>query len=260
MSAKRIRLTLSITGQADRISHNMTMTTQRATCWSITINNPTDEDRDNIAQARAKRWTVEGQLEKGEEGTPHYQLMVKTPQVRFSAVKAIFPRAHIEIAKSPAALAKYVNKEDTRVEGLPQGSSKYPSLEKTYGMFVDWLVDFKFKREFEGFDDRWSAGMFMTAEFWSIIRKERIPELFDECCNYLIEDGYFVEQWAVNPQIRGALIKFGKSIVIRHAKFRDEKISHDRSITNADPEEEVSAEVETYSAPEAGTPSPAHSC
>lgn len=92
-----------------------TDTTQRATMWSITINNPTAEDREAIELARQKGWKIEGQFEKGEEGTLHLQLAVRTPQLRFSTMKKHFPRAHIEIARNAAAFLQYVNKADTRV-------------------------------------------------------------------------------------------------------------------------------------------------
>lgn len=57
----------------------MTMTTTRGTNWSVTINNPTPKDDEEIALVRQKGWSVEGQKEKGSEGTEHYQLFVKTP-------------------------------------------------------------------------------------------------------------------------------------------------------------------------------------
>lgn len=81
---------------------------QRARAWSVTINNPTQTDEYDIAQARLKGWKVEGQLEKGEQGTTHYQLLVKTPQVRFSLIKKAFPRAHIEVCRNLTALTAYV--------------------------------------------------------------------------------------------------------------------------------------------------------
>lgn len=86
--------------------------TDRASCWSITINNPKNEEYQIVLPAR---WKLVGQLEKGEQGTVHFQGMLNTPQVRFAAVKRVFPRAHIEIARDRLALAKYVQKEDTRV-------------------------------------------------------------------------------------------------------------------------------------------------
>lgn len=87
------------------------MTSIKATCWSITINNPTETD----VLCAVQGWVLTGQYEIGAEGTRHFQGMLKTPQVRFSAVKKQFPRAHIEVARAPKALEKYVHKEDTRV-------------------------------------------------------------------------------------------------------------------------------------------------
>lgn len=103
-------------------------TTSRSNLWSLTINNPTEQDEELIALARQKGWKVEGQKEVGKEGTLHYQLMLRTPQVRFSAVKKAFPRAHIEPARNAHALSQYVTKEETRVSALPNSQEKYPSL------------------------------------------------------------------------------------------------------------------------------------
>lgn len=44
----------------------------RSIYWSITINNPREDDEENIAVARQRGWIVEGQKEVGENGTPHY--------------------------------------------------------------------------------------------------------------------------------------------------------------------------------------------
>nr|WPR18770.1 MAG: replication polyprotein [Owegonang virus 26] len=97
----------------------------RGTCWSITINNATDAD---LKVELPAGWKVEGQMEVGENQTPHFQGMLKTPQVRFSAVKKIYPRAHIEKAKNAKALAKYVHKEDTRVSEVETRTSTIPTL------------------------------------------------------------------------------------------------------------------------------------
>lgn len=112
---------------------------QRSTYWSVTINNPTSGDEENINQARQRGWKVEGQQETGEEGTRHYQLSVKTPQVRFSALKKQFLRAHIEIARNPIALQQYVQKEETRTGQLPIQSDRYPSLVKLWQLILDKL-------------------------------------------------------------------------------------------------------------------------
>lgn len=78
--------------------------TDRATAWSLTINNPTQADEESIQLARQKGWQVIGQLEEGENGTKHYQLLLKTSRIRFGGVKKLFPRAHIEVARNVAAL------------------------------------------------------------------------------------------------------------------------------------------------------------
>lgn len=44
---------------------------KRHSTWSVTINNPTQSDEDAIHQARQRGWSVEGQKEVGEQGTPH---------------------------------------------------------------------------------------------------------------------------------------------------------------------------------------------
>lgn len=169
----------------------------RATCWSVTINNPNKSDDDNIAMAKQKSgWAVYGQKEVGESGTPHYQLMITTPQVRFSAIKKAFPRSHIEIARDKKALTKYVNKEDTRIAILPT-DSKYPSLQTLWDMFYDYLV-------LDNQENR----------FCRIGEDERLL-IFDQFISERIEEGYIVETMAVNPQIRSSIKKFGRSIIIR---------------------------------------------
>ena len=121
----------------------MSKTTVRATCWSVTINNPIAADEENIALARQKGWKVEGQLEKGKGGDSHYQLSVKTPQVRFSQVKAQFPRAHIEVARNPTALQQYVVKEETRVAAIPTSQEMYPSQQRVW----EWFGSYDYTEE-----------------------------------------------------------------------------------------------------------------
>lgn len=83
--------------------------------WMFTLNNPQPEED-------PRRWLSEyciWQLEKGEEGTPHYQGYIvfksnKTPH----AVKLINPRAHWELRFGTHEQAKqYCSKEETRVSG-----------------------------------------------------------------------------------------------------------------------------------------------
>lgn len=163
--------------------------TDRATCWSVTINNPTVDDDTAINTARQKKgWQVIGQKEIGKEGTPHYQLMVKTPQTRFSAMKKTFPRAHIEIARNVKALETYVNKEDTRVGEIPT-SEFYPNLEK-YWFLVCNLIP-----------------RHVVSDVTPTYEDDMLRHL-DVAAARLIRKGYHVETLTVNPQIRSSWKKF----------------------------------------------------
>lgn len=165
------------------------MNTVRATCWSITINNPVQTDEYNIAQARQKGWKCEGQLEQGESGTKHYQLMVRTPQVRFSAVKKMFPRAHIEVARNQQALEAYVHKDDTRVAQLQRQQEQYPTQLQLF---------------------EWFSSYYNTLD-------ERVNplEVFDTMVSQKIRQGYYIGAEVMNPQVRAYIRKFGADIAAR---------------------------------------------
>lgn len=171
------------------------MSKDRATCWSVTINNPTQSDDEWIALAQQKSgWKVYGQREKGAEGTEHYQLMVTTPQVRFSAMKKAFPRGHIEIARDRVALSKYVQKSDTKIGDI-ESVAKYPSMSQLMSWYGQSFEAYGLQHD--GVDD---------SEFLKI---------FDLMCNQKIREGYVVEFMAINPQVRSAVKKFGRSINFR---------------------------------------------
>lgn len=173
----------------------------------MTINNPTKSDDEWIAQAQQRRgWKVYGQREQGAQGTEHYQLMVTTPQSDFAALKKAFPRAHIELARDRTALAKYVTKEDTRVADLPSNSS-YP----TYSKIMEWFGEetIVYCDEHGGIDD---------SEYLKI---------FDIMIRNKIREGYYCESYALNPQVRGAIQKFGRAISFRerHRRQTDRQTS-----------------------------------
>lgn len=191
------------------------MASDRATCWSLTINNPTQADEEAISLARQKGWKVEGQKERGESGTEHYQLLVRTPQVRFAAVKKQFPRGHIEAARNPVALAQYVAKEDTRVAGLATDQQKYPSLSRFWHLVVEHLdaynavdLNYVFNPTYERPNTIWFKE---APREW---KRDPLTAL-DEATSYLIEKGYHVEAIACNPQMRMAWKKFHAAIIIR---------------------------------------------
>lgn len=195
--------------------------TDRATCWSLTINHPTKEDDECIAQAKQKGWRVEGQLEKGENGTEHYQLMIKTPQTRFSAMKKAFPRAHIEIARNSKALAKYVKKSSTREGDLPE-NNQYPNARAFWEMLFS---------QFEEIGEVIAGLKLMTKE-------ERLQWLDIEASE-LIETGIYCESFVCNPSTRAS---FGKWAVAIATRATIEKKTEEEDIQDASDEEEESEE------------------
>lgn len=189
----------------------------RATCWSVTINNPTKNDDENIAMAKQRSgWAVYGQKEVGENGTEHYQLMITTPQVRFSAVKKAFPRSHIEVARDRKALTKYVNKEDTRVADLPTNNN-YPSMSQMWDSFAEYY-EANFKKHLCHYD-------------WSPEKRLHVFDLFikDE-----IVKGKFVETMAVNPQVRSIVKNYLSEIIHRSQSHRQTDRQTDESEQSVD--------------------------
>lgn len=199
------------------------MSTQRSSVWSLTLNNPTPADEENIALARQRGWKVDGQLEKGENGTPHYQLILKTPQVRFSAVKKAFPRAHIEVARNVQALEQYVKKDETRVSALAQSSEKYPSLSKFWILvyreiesrnWLDWSEDPCCRWWKEAFDDLDYPRFNYDRRVPVDVQQDFAQVVFEYVLGKLIEQGYHVDSFASPPNI-SLFKKFHFSILHR---------------------------------------------
>jgi len=169
--------------------------TARSTCWSITINNPTEEEKKcpNLPPG----WKFAGQLESGEEGTVHIQAMLTTPQVRFSAVKRHFPRAHIEVARNKNALQAYVHKPETRV-GTIETSAGMTAFQLTEQIISGWNDD-----EYQN---------------WVGLRFEDPHMRYADCLiKRLIEGGASggIEYVAINPMWRSAFKRYGLSMIAR---------------------------------------------
>jgi len=89
--------------------------------WLGTVNNP---DTSNV-EDYLKKWFddgaayVNGQLEKGKDGTVHIQFFLnyKKPGRRLAALKKHDGRAHFELVKRDNGASDYCLKEETRVEG-----------------------------------------------------------------------------------------------------------------------------------------------
>lgn len=178
--------------------------TERATCWSITINNPTEAE----VVCEVPGWKLSGQYEVGEEGTRHFQGMLNTPQVRFSAVKKAFPRAHIEKARNAKALATYVSKEDTRVATY-QAQGVPTIFEYQRIVANEWDSD--------EFTRRRCSDEYLKRVDYDI--GNLALQYVDEICSQKIEDGApGLEFIAINPMWRSSWKKFYSSIITRNAR------------------------------------------
>lgn len=105
--------------------------TERASWWSITINNPEESDREALKNPPTFVKLVKCQDEVGANGTLHIQGAINTTQVRFAQIKKWLERAHIEVARDKSALLKYVSKADTAVEGTQfQSKSEFLTTAK----------------------------------------------------------------------------------------------------------------------------------
>jgi len=177
--------------------------TQRAVCWSITINNPTVEE----LKCDAPGWKLTGQFEEGNEGTRHFQGMLETPQVRFSAVKRVFPRAHIEVAKNKKALQAYVNKPETRV-GTFEAQAVPNMFQLQDSIASDWD------------DKEWRRRMYSNID-----QDDGVTalEYLDTLVATRIQNGARgIEFIAINPMWRSSWKKFWSSIIERNARIKEE--------------------------------------
>lgn len=167
----------------------------RASAWSVTAffdtpNTPSKETRQyQIDAARSKGWTVEGQVEKcPETGNLHFQLRVKTPQVRARALMDAFPQAEVQIARNDKALQNYVHKEETRVEEF-----------KSVKMFVSWPM----------LRDKFYDWLLLQLDVTTIgvLDEERL-KFWDEFIGQSWVEGIECDLMGVNPQYRGCILKY----------------------------------------------------
>lgn len=203
--------------------------TQRATCWSITINNPVDSDYP-AADTLPPGWSYEGQIEQGEQGTTHYQGMLKTPQVRFSQVKKYFPRAHIEVAKNVVALKKYVHKTDTRLEEVPTVRSTTPTMWDYQDVIARLWDPEEFEKICEQDTEAYDKGDSPLVYVDRLISRE-------------IRKGVKgIEYIAVNPLWRSAWKKFYKDIIFR-ALFIEDASDNSQKNSQINAKEESDEEI-----------------
>lgn len=162
-------------------------------------------------------WVKElsGQLEEGEEGTPHIQGMIRTEYGRwFNKLRAALPRAHIEPAKNPVALANYVQKSETRVGSIPTArvATQATLQERLYVLY--------YMKQAETEDGLMTNTGDHIRENAVTIRN-KADQMIDEAVRSLITDGYFgIEFVMSNNQVRGAFRRYLPEILLRtHQTF-----------------------------------------
>lgn len=215
--------------------------TDKSCYWSITINNPTEDDMIRWEGLKGEKWVkkVMGQLEKGENETPHIQGMLNTESVRFSQIKRALPRAHIEVARKPAALAHYVQKEDTRLAQLPttRVATQADIQRECLTLAVEaYNNNYPFKN-----------GVFTRDEFydWMILHNLQYKAwgeaLLDASVKKLVREGYYgIEFVMCNPQVRLAFKKYFCEIVIREYARSQEVSPPQSSSTQGQPSQDDS--------------------
>lgn len=198
----------------DVSGHQSATRSDRASRWSITLNLKTvarSTAEECIARARQSGWRVYGQLEIGESaGTEHFQLALATPQVRFSAVKKMFPTAHIEVAKDWNALMAYCNKEDTRVESLKEVSSSYLPWSQLRQMFAEYVCEDEF--------------LIHTSD------PERRLQVWDRFIGSLIEQGYEVDLMGMNANYRACISRYWNNYLNRYMQTERQTDSQELSL------------------------------
>ena len=194
------------------------MATDRATCWSVTWYPPTDSMEVEVSQREieeyAKRqlppgWQVIGQMEQCPKSLRyHFQAMLKTPQVRKSAVIRQMDKAHIEVARVKNALASYVQKDETRVASI-ESAQKVPSMYEYTDIIASQYVD----------DD---CKAYIQRRMEVTEYKESFPDAYLRYIDSLvaadIKNGRRGAEFiAVNPQWRSAWKLFGPEIISRYS-------------------------------------------
>lgn len=187
----------------------------RATRWSVTWYPTTNSMDYDIAKKEIEEyaqrplgpgWQIEGQMEQcPETGRYHYQALLKTPQVRMSAVIRAMDKAHIEISKNAKGLEQYVHKPETRVAEIEK-SQKIPSIFEYQGIIAKQWVE-------EDFQCRWQAAK----------KLEKMPDINDVAMKYIqslvsadIRNGRRGAEWiAVNPMWIQCWKNFWRDIITR---------------------------------------------
>jgi len=240
--------------------------------WSITLNNPTEEEMLRWRTATELHWVKEakGQLERGESGTLHLQGMLVTEKVRWTQLKKIFPRAHLEIAKNVNALARYVSKDETRVLALatqvaPVRRVITPQMlqaslaECVYDRILHKGLPLAWAYRDRGPSMGWHSAFWETPDDWDTLElwqqlqrtlrlnrlyiEKHADEIITDAVDRLVVDGVLGAEYATaQVASRAALKRHLSSIVIRYEKQRYEETQR----TQASTQDEAEVRTPTY--------------
>jgi len=180
---------------------------ETGTVWSITINNPTEDDRTALKTWPSFVKETVYQDEIGEENnTLHIQGMVKCRYtVKFNSIKRWLTRAHIQKARNSDALKNYVQKSETAVPGTQVSESVSPLENKEYvipSKFPRLVVKYA-KKYMEVHDWKVNGVWYDMYEVYN--RKHFVDAVIDATIRQMIREGFHIELLAVNPAIMKAL-------------------------------------------------------
>lgn len=213
------------------------------TVWSITINNPSERDRENIAHPPDWVKSIKGQDEEAPTtGTLHFQGCLKTKYTeKFKKIKMLFPTANISRARNALALEQYVCKTETAVPGTftestGEESKRYIAPSSYLRIMADNLIellgDAPIVIKNNGKELTINIDCIQNM-WWSVppeISNKTVSELvYDRMAKYMVQEGYYIELYAIDKKFKTAWHDFGLDI-LRSAGFLDKLCPHSGSI------------------------------
>lgn len=193
---------------------------ERATCWSLTINNPVESDFEAVKRVENVRgWSIVGQEECGtKDGTPHLQLCLKTDYTRGSAVKKHFPRAHIEKARNKEALLDYVQKPETAKGEVMIIENKWISFKDVRTLFFKHIASTTHANDVYDIPE--------TLDFTAKMRK------WDDYICTQIAEGIECGDIGVNPSYRSQVGKYWDGFLEHIRRQQTDRQTEETSVSS----------------------------
>ena len=142
--------------------------------WCLTWNNYSEGDVEFLKEAVEYKYLVIGR-EKGRKGTPHLQIYFQlAKRQRFSALKKLFPKCHIEAAKGkPEQNVEYCKKQGDFIEiGTVQQNGQLYMMD----MVKDLLNGMQPLQMGEKYGDRYIRNEAKIACFANKVRTQQLRE------------------------------------------------------------------------------------